>query len=326
MKTASSTRRWTRILTVALRMIAAVVLVIVLLRRTDIGQALELIRGAKLGLLLAGALVMAIPMAIGGFRWWLLLRSEGSTLPYHFVLRVHVAGHALGTVLPTSVGGDLLRVGHTTQAGAVEAALATVLSDRILGVAGLLIICDFASLLLLARTGSPGLLALAGAASAMVGLFLLTLMVEPVYDVLSRLATRVRFLRLGQRLVRVADGVRRYRTRPRLILQTLGLSVLLWLVHSLVWYLLGAGIGSPAPLLRYLVCVPLVALSAMLPISVGGLGVRENSFVILMGHFGTPGTSAAAVALLFLGVRAFYALVGALLFIALRRRPHPWAA
>ncbi len=269
---------------------------------------------------------MAIPMAIGGFRWWLLLRSEGSTLPYHFVLRVHVAGPALGTVLPTSVGGDLLRVGYTTQAGAVEAALATVLSDRILGVAGLLIICDFASLLLLARTGSPGLLALAGAASAMVGLFLLTLMVEPVYDVLSRLATRVRFLRLGQRLVRVADGVRRYRTRPRLILQTLGLSVLLWLVHSLVWYLLGAGIGSPAPLLRYLVCVPLVALSAMLPISVGGLGVRENSLVILMGHFGTPGTSAAAVALLFLGVRAFYALVGVLLFIALRRRPHPWAA
>ncbi len=54
MKTASSTRRWTRILTVALRMIAAVALVIVLLRRTDIGQALELIRGAKLGLLLAG--------------------------------------------------------------------------------------------------------------------------------------------------------------------------------------------------------------------------------------------------------------------------------
>jgi len=39
---------------VALRMIAAVALVIVLLRRTDIGQALELIRGAKLGLLLAG--------------------------------------------------------------------------------------------------------------------------------------------------------------------------------------------------------------------------------------------------------------------------------
>jgi hypothetical protein len=160
-------------------------------------------------------------------------------------------------------------------------------------------------------------------ASVIVAAFLLALMVEPAYNGLSRLAARVRFLHLGDRFIRVADGIRLYRTQPRLVLLTLSLSVLLWLVHSLVWYLLGASVGSPAPLLRYLVCVPLVALSTMLPISVGGLGVRENSFVILMGHFGTQEASAAAIALLFLGVLAFYALVGALLFITLHRRPHP---
>jgi uncharacterized membrane protein YbhN (UPF0104 family) len=66
---------------------------------------------ARPGFLLAGLLVMAAPIALGGFRWWLLLRSQGLALPYEFVLRVHVAGHALSTVLPTSVGGDLLRVG-----------------------------------------------------------------------------------------------------------------------------------------------------------------------------------------------------------------------
>lgn len=247
-------------------------------------------------------------------------------LPYQFVLRVHVAGYALSTVLPTSVGGDLLRVGYTTRDGMVEAAVATVLFDRILGVVGLLVVCDLASLLLLARTGSPGLLALAGSVSAIVVVFLLALMVEPLYGGLSRLAARVRFLRLGERLIRVADGVRHYRTKPRLILQTFGLSVLLWLVYSLVWYLLGASVSSTAPLLSYLVCVPLVALAAMLPISIGGLGVRENSFVILMGHFGTSEASAAAVALLFLGVLAFYALIGALLVITLRPRSRQQAS
>jgi glycosyltransferase 2 family protein len=326
MKKSSPTRRWTGTLRTALRFVAAVVLVFVLLRRTDPRQALDLIRGAKFELLLAGVLIMAIPMAIGGLRWWLLLRSQGLMLPLHFVLRVHLAGYALGSVLPTSVGGDLLRVGYTTKDGMVGAALATVLTDRILGVGGLLIICDFASLLLLVRTGSPGLLALAGTASAIVGLFLLTLIVGPLYDGLSRLAARVRFLHLGDRLIRVAGGIRRYRTHPRLIMLTLSLSVLLWLVHSLVWYVLGASVGSPAPLLRYLVCVPLVALSAMIPISIGGLGVRENSFVMLMSHFGTPEAPAAATALLFLGVLVLYALVGALLFITLRRRAHPLAA
>jgi uncharacterized protein (TIRG00374 family) len=325
MKTSLPSRRWTRTLTAALRISAAVILVIVLLRRTDVGQALGLIRGARPGFLLAGVLVMAIPIAIGGFRWWLLLRSQGLTLPYHFVLRVHVAGYALSTVLPTSVGGDLLRVGYTTRDGMVEAAVATVLFDRILGVVGLLLVCDLASLLLLARTGSPGLLILAGLVSAIVVVFLLALLVERVYDRLSRLAARVRFLHLGERLIRVADEVRRYRTQPRLILLALSLSVAIWLVHSLVWYLLGASVSSTAPLLSYLVCVPLVALAAMLPISIGGLGVRENSFVILMGHFGITETSAAAVALLFLGVLAFYALVGALLFVTLRRRHHRFA-
>jgi hypothetical protein len=207
MKKSSSTRRWMGTLTTALRVVAAVVLVFILLRRTDLRQAFGIIRGARLEFLLAGVLVMAIPMALGGFRWWLLLRSQGLSLPYHFVLRAHVAGYALGTLLPTSVGGDLLRVGYTTTGGKVEAALATVLSDRILGVAGLLVISDVASLLLLARTGSPGLLALAGLASVIVAAFLLALMVGPAYNGLSRLAAHARFLHLGDRLIRVADGV-----------------------------------------------------------------------------------------------------------------------
>ena len=318
MKTSLPARRWTRTLTTGLRIAAAVVLIVILLRRTDVGQALRLIRGAKLGFLLAGILLMAVPMAMGGFRWWLLLRSQGLKLPYHFVLRVHAAGYALSTVLPSSVGGDLLRVGYTTRNGMVEAALATVLFDRILGVVGLLLVCDFASLLLLARTGSPGLLVLAGLVSAIVVVLLLALMVEPLYSALSRLAARVRFLRLGERLIRVADGVRRYRAQPRLMLQTLGLSVSLWFIYSSVWYLLGASVSSTAPLLSYLVCVPLVALAAMLPISIGGLGVRENSFVILMGHFGASASTTAALTLLFLGILVFYALIGALLLITLR--------
>jgi len=307
---------------VAIRICSAVILILLLLKRTDVRHAFELIREARVGLLAAGVLVMAAPLAIGGFRWLLLLRAQGLRLPYHFVLRVNIAGYALSTVLPTSVGGDLLRVGYTTRGGMVEAALATVLSDRILGVGGLLIICDLASLLLLARTGSPGLVALAGPATAVISVFLLALMFEPTYSGLARLAGRVRFLRLGERLVRVADGVRQYRTQPRLVLKTLALSVLLWLVYSLVWFLLGSSVRSPASVLSYLVCVPLVSLSAMLPVSIGGLGVRENGFVILMGRFGMPEASAAAVALLFLGATALYALVGALLFATLRGERH----
>jgi len=54
--------------------------------------------------------------------------------------------------------------------------------------------------------------------------------------------------------------------------------------------------------------------------------VMENSFVILMGHFGNSEASAAAVALLFLGVLALYALIGALLLITLRPRSRQQAS
>jgi len=305
-------------LTVLLRICVAVALVAVLLLRTDVGQAFSIIRGAKPLLLLAALLVMAFPLAIGAFRWWLLLRALGLEYPYHFILRVHVSGYALSTILPTSMGGDLLRVGYASRRGTVERALSTVLTDRILGVAGLLVMSDVASILLWLHTGSPGLLALAGIATVFVVLVLLALVVKPVYDRFTGLAVRVRFLRLGERAVRVTDGVRQYRERPRLMVLSLCLSVLVWLVHSTVWFLLGVSVASTAPLVRYLVCVPIVALSTMLPISVGGIGVRENSFVILMGRFATPESTAVAVALLFLAVLAFYALVGALLVITLR--------
>jgi uncharacterized membrane protein YbhN (UPF0104 family) len=78
-------------------------------------------------------------------------------------------------------------------------------------------------------------------------------------------------------------------------------------------------IGFPSLLL----IVPIVEIARMIPISVSGLGVREATFVFMLGQFGVDEGLAFAYSVVVYVVFTFFALVGGLLYgsAQLRRRP-----
>ena len=57
--------------------------------------------------------------------------------------------------------------------------------------------------------------------------------------------------------------------------------------------------------------MPAVAIAQVLPISVGGLGVREGAFVLFLGPLGVPAGQAVALGLLVYGLNLAVSLLGA---------------
>ena len=93
------------------------------------------------------------------------------------------------------------------------------------------------------------------------------------------------------------------------------LSLVFHLSQVAVQYLLGRAIGVALPFWYCLVFHPLVVLATALPVSLGGFGVREAGYVLLLGRIGIPPSDAVVLSLLWFAVTAVAGLLGGLVFV-----------
>ncbi|MEO0080491.1 MAG: lysylphosphatidylglycerol synthase transmembrane domain-containing protein [candidate division WOR-3 bacterium] len=297
----------------------ALVLIGVLIVRIDAPMSWQLIRSCRPWFVLLGFGFYLLLFFLCNLRWRVLLQSSGERFSGWFLFRVYLASTALNAVLPTALGGDVLRVAWTAKGRDVTRMVSVVLVDRLLGLVGLLLLSSLASVSVFVTRGLGGFALVSGAGLTMTFLLLLGIFWEPVYRPLAALVLRLRLFGVGARIVNVTEEMRSLRKRPAVLISTFLLSLAVWVVHSLVWFVLGQAVGAGTGITDYFVFVPLVALATMMPVSVGGVGVRENSFVFLMTRVGMAQAQAGSIALLFLGTTYLYALIGAAVLLGLRR-------
>lgn len=302
------------------RVILALGLIALLLWRVDLRQVLELVRSCRAGFVALGAGLYLLLLVICTARWQVLLRAQGRRFSAWFLFRVYLASAAMNAVLPTALGGDVLRVILTADRDVAAGAVSVVLVDRLLGLIALLLLVLGASVWLLAAGGWGGFALLSAAGLALLGLLSAAVMWDGPYRRLAGLLGRLKFLGLGVKVLGVAAGIRNLRRHGRAVVLAGLLSFGVWVVHCLVWFVLGLAVGTRTPVGVYFVVAPVVALATMLPVSVGGVGIRENGFVLLMAGMGMAEATAGGIALLFLALTYGYALTGGLFLVGLRRK------
>ncbi len=262
-------------------------------------------------LILLGALLLQIcSNTVAAGRWFLIMRKINFTQPFSFFLKSYFKGAFFNQGLPTSIGGDGLRILDCARTGPTEDAFFGVFIDRIIGLAGLLL------LNIAALTGNRTILPhritillfciLLLMLAAIIGLYFLRKL-----PFLARLRYLGYLTRLSDRYYQV------YSTFSSAGIQ-LFLSVLTHLLAMTAFYLLGRGMGLAYPLSIYLVLVPPVVLLTILPVSLAGWGIREGA---LVGFFLLIGADKAKV-ISFSLLYGLTALVASLpgLFIYLRQK------
>ncbi|MBT8403670.1 MAG: flippase-like domain-containing protein, partial [Gemmatimonadetes bacterium] len=129
-----------------------------------------------------------------------------------------------------------------------------------------------------------------------------------------RLPYRVRRL-----LAKIRRSVRAVRSRPERIAEALAMGVSLQLLLVLLQAGLGSVVGLEIPLTAWLFAWPMAKLSALLPVTQGGLGVREAALAGLLAPFGVEPVLAVAAGLAFQGVIISGGLVGGAIAYLLAR-------
>lgn len=217
-------------------------------------------------------------------RWFLIMRTINFTQPFSFFLKSYFKGAFFNQGLPTSIGGDGLRILDCSRCGPTEDAFFGVFIDRIIGLAGLLLL-NIAALTANRAILPPKVTTLLFA----ILLLLLTAIIGLYFLRKINLLARSRYLgyltRLSQRYFQV------YSSFSSAGIQLI-LSILTHLLAMAAFCLLGRGMGLNYPLSVYLVLVPPVVLLTILPVSLAGWGIREGA---LVGFFLLIGADKARV-------------------------------
>jgi uncharacterized membrane protein YbhN (UPF0104 family) len=260
---------------------------------------------------LAGALAVTLGgIVLATLRWRQVLAALGLPAPTTVLLSHELAGLFVGNFLPSTIGGDVLRVTRLSAAnGDRPDSFASVVLERLTGWLVLPV------LTLAAMAVNPGLLRLGRASAVAVGLAAGTLVL--LAGVLAAAASP----RLGGRLAAregwsrfvgaVHLGLARFRTRPRAAVEVLAVGIAYQLAVVLAAFLAAHALGLDVSPTAALAFMPAVAIAQVLPISVGGLGVREGAFVLFLGPLGVPAGQAVALGLLVYGLNLAVSLLGA---------------
>jgi uncharacterized membrane protein YbhN (UPF0104 family) len=227
------------------------------------------------------------------------------------------AGLFANLCLPSIVGGDLLRMGLATRiTRRPEASLWGGVMDRLTDLVALTLLAAAGGVLSRDRLtgwGSQVLTAALVLGLAAAGLALPLLLRRPI----QRWPRRLR-----RPVSRSLVALRRLWRDPGVALGGLTLSLLIQGGFVLLNAWLGRGVGIDLPLAVWFLTWPLAKVAGLLPISLGGLAVREASLAALLLPFGVPAALAVVASLLWQTVLIVGGLVGGLVWLVLSRIRH----
>jgi len=266
----------------------------------------------------AGLLVIyLLALTVGIIKWHLVVNSADSRLPVSVSAQCYAGGLFGALFLPSIVGGDVVRLAVGISRSPRPASVVTGnVVDRLLDAAAQL------TLVLLGVGLFPGplphllkiptrYLLLVGSTAA-AGVFILW-MVAP------RLL-RGRSIRFRRRLAQLHLAQVAVSKHPYQILSCWLLGLCVQGTFLLITMLLGISCGLHLPFRAWLFAWPLSKIAGILPITQGGIGVRETAMVALLVPFGAPAALVLATGIAAEGIIITGGLIAGLTAFLLRRR------
>lgn len=267
--------------------------------RTDWGRVVEVFAGLRLDLWLAAVGLYVIAQLVSGMRWQVLAEPLGFQGSRRRFIGIYFIGMFFNLILPTSVGGDVIRAWYLDgKSGRRAAALLSVFLDRLSGLIVLLCLAFAAELV--SPVPIPAWIrwsVLTAVSAAVAGWCLLPQLIRFLPDRHQTLSSDI--LRSFARVVSPAP---------------LAMSLSIQSLNVVIVWLVGLAIAAPVPGSYYWIFVPMVSLLTMAPVSINGMGVREGATILFLAPF-APADLAMILALLWFTVTVAVSLLGGLVYV-----------
>lgn len=236
--------------------------------------------------------LLIIDALIKGTKWKLVINAHSMDYPLIESIKVFMIGVFFGLVTPGRAG-DIIRANFLKKHHkSYSNSLSTVIVDRFIDIGTLAILGSISLFVFSYVYGSTG-----------VSYILLVFLVIGYFGVLAALTSKrltMFFLeRIGKQFLIDFYMNLRQLEKKKLFITTL-LGFLAWVVTPLEAYVIAQAMGLNVSFIFIFLCIPIITLAEIIPVTISGLGTREAAYIALFGLINISAPIAIAFSLAYL--------------------------
>ncbi len=296
---------------------ASLIFYIIKTQIKDFSSIVEILKSSDKVLLLLSLSTHAFGTYITAVRWKVLLNTQNVRLSTATLSVAVLIGSFFNNFLPTTIGGDVFRSYDASKKGDIPMgkSVSVIIVERFSGVVSAATYAVIALFLGFTAIGHRSVI-IPIVIFFVITIILAFLIINPSVLRLDKFYKKFKFIKiLREKLSNVYNTLLSFKNYKGALVLVLTFSFLLQFSVILNWFLAARALGIDLTLTAFIFIVPVVATIAMIPISIGGIGLRESSLVFILIAMGVTHEKAALCSLLILLMLVFMGMIGGIIYI-----------
>jgi uncharacterized protein (TIRG00374 family) len=304
---------------VSLKAVVSASLLGYLFSKVNLQEVQDTLGRASYGYLFSAAAMLLLQAVANAVRWSMVIKIISSRVRLRVALQITFIGMFFNQVLPSSIGGDAMRIWSIRHHGfPLRTAINSVLLDRLIALVALALFMLITYPVLHQLVDNPLLRA--------------AVVIAPLV-LIAGFAMLYYFRKIPRRFYgwRITDEIRHISTEahqvtrtPRRAIEIVMLSIVMHAMTGMAIYEVARGLGLSIGLLECVVLTPPILLIAVLPISMGGWGVREAGMVTALAFAGIAAHDALIVSILLGLLLMLISIPGGFFWLYTHRHSQPY--
>jgi hypothetical protein len=282
----------------------------------DIDQFVSRITSLSPEFVVFGWFYYAICQWISAYRWQQFLTAEGANVPVGKLFNFYMIGMFLNNFIPGGLGGDVVKGYRLHQTiNNTNLAIVSVFLERLTGLLGLTLIAVLATPFNLVKLQSDvTLLAVAG---SVVFLLMVVLFIwcPPMARFNLWLAKTVFPHAFYEKLSQLYLALYSFRKHRKTLASATLISAVLQLMFAFYYALAAQALHIQIDFIYFVLFLPAITIITMVPLSIGGLGLREAVMISLFGSIGVSSADVLSISLSVYSINLLLSLFGGLLLL-----------
>jgi len=307
-----------KLILLLVRIIISVSLIVFLVKTQfkDIRSALEIIKSVNKPLLILSLSTHIFGIWITAVRWNTLLGTQKVKLGTTTLTLTVLIGFFFNNFLPTSIGGDVFRTYDAAKKAniPIETSASIIIVERFSGIISASTYAIIALFLGFTAIGNRSFI-IPVIIFFIICIIIAFLILNPSILRLNKLINKIKFLKkVKEKLANIYFTFLSFKKFKWVLVRVMIYSFLLQFAVILNYFLAAKSLGINLNLTAFIFIVPVVTIIAMVPISIGGIGIRENTLVFIITAMGVGGEQAAICALLIFLMLIFIGIIGGITY------------
>jgi uncharacterized protein (TIRG00374 family) len=303
------------IISLIIRLAVTVLILALLFFKINFSQVIGAIASCDKPLLTWAFLLFASTYYLGLLRWRMFLHGLGLEPPFKKIVSAFSGGLFFNLTLPSTIGGDVARVyslfSHTGEGSKIAA---TVILDRLSGFLALTCIAIVSVCYGYRFIESTAIITVTALTAGVFSVITLILFSRRSAKVFSELLSFFHLKKAEGIWLKVSSAINIFRDKKRLLFKNFLISCIIQSSIVIATYLVALSVGAQSRMIYFFVIVPVIGVISTLPITIGGLGLRDASSILFFSKIGIPSNIAFSISLISFSFVTILGVIGGLVY------------